>query len=112
MSSFEKTPKDHAVLAGFGATVGIGTAMAGMPVQHLHKVGVAGPVNTFTNATTTALRHHASVVSALGAGATAVVGGPAVVAAATAAAPFVAAAGALALTAFGLFKLYEALTEK
>lgn len=93
--------------AAIGAAIGTGSALAGRSQPHLRRSGAAGPAATFAWATTDAVRHGASISTALVAGAKAAVGGPAVIAAATAAAPVVVAVAAAGAVGAGLWWLFS-----
>lgn len=99
------------IKAAVGGAIGVTAGLANTRPVHLHRAGLGAPVATFAQTTTHALKHGATVGSALGAGATAVVGGPAVVAAVTSAAvvaaPFVAAAAVAGAVGYGLYKLFS-----
>lgn len=106
------TKIEEAVVKGaVGGTIGVAAGLANARPVHLHRAGVGAPAATFAQATTHALKHGATVGGALGAGATAVVGGPAVVAAvstaAVAVAPLVLGAAALGAIGFSLYKLFS-----
>src|ERR1700684_1075224 len=96
----QKTLSEHAALVATGAetgtVLGLLTNTAGR-LRAPRGSGGAGPAGNFALAATQALKHHARLGTAIGAGLTAAVGGPTVVAVAVAAAPFVgvAAVGAL-----------------
>jgi len=89
------------VQGAVGAIAGAVSQTASAP--HVQRAAVANAAS----ATTHALRHGAKLGPALGAGATALVGGPAVVAGAIAAAPFVAGAAAIVAIGFGIKKLLD-----
>ncbi len=106
------TPAEHIALVAAGGALGTASGLIAQGSGSLPGIapGSAGlrPAYTFASATAHALKNHSTLRAALGAGATAVVGGPAVVAAA----PVILAVGGVALGAAAIFGVYKWLTDE
>jgi hypothetical protein len=112
--SVQWTPEEKAAGAAAGTALGVASGLLGNvaipPAYGVPAVIVAPAI--FARATTHALRHNAPFASALRAGATAVVGGPAVVAAASAVAPVVLTVVGVAVLGAAGYLLYALLANE
>lgn len=97
--------------AAVGVTIGAVAGSIANSAPVLHRVPGAAAAN-FGSATANALKHHASLSRALGAGATAALGGPAVVGVVVAAAPVVLTVAATAAAVAGAIAFVNWLNDK